>query len=122
MAALREAVDLLQAESPDGLDDAGVLEVLRELEVQRRRMPAVDHRLITELECRSTAARYLTRGTAGLLVELWHVDVAEARARVQAASVLGPRTALSGNRSRRCIRRRRLRRRRAQSRRSTRRS
>jgi len=97
LAALREAVDLLQAESPDDLDDAGVLEVLRELEVQRRRMPAVDHRLITELECRSTAARYLTRGTAGLLVELWHVDVAEARARVRAASVLGPRTPLSGD-------------------------
>ncbi len=32
----------------------------------------------------------------GLLTELLHVDVAEAKARVRAAAVLGPRTALTG--------------------------
>jgi len=95
LAELTRAVDGLQAASLDGLDDAGVLAVLQRLEVQRQRMPAVDHRLITELEGRSTATRFLTRGTAGLLVELWHVDVAEAKGRVRAASVLGPRTALT---------------------------
>ena len=52
--------------------------------------------MITELECRSTAVRFLARGTAGLLTDLLHVDVAEAKARVRAAAVLGPRTAITG--------------------------
>ncbi len=101
LADLTRAVDVLQSQSQslslDGVDDAGVLAVLRELETVRRRMPTVDHRLIAELECRSTATRFLARGTAGLLVELWHVDVGEAKARVRAAAaVLGPRIALTG--------------------------
>ncbi len=58
LAEFTRAVDGLQAASLDGLDDAGVLAVLQRLEVQRRRMPAVDHRLITELEGRSTATRF----------------------------------------------------------------
>lgn len=96
LADLSRAVDALQSESLDGLDDGGVLTVLRELETVRRRMSTVDHRMIAELECRSTASRFLTRGAAGLLTELLHVDVAEARARVRAAGLLGPRTAITG--------------------------
>jgi len=70
--------------------------VFRDLEAQRRRLPTVDHRLITELECRGTATTLLTRGTAGLLTELLHVDVGAAKSRVRAAGVLGPRTAITG--------------------------
>jgi len=96
LAKLTHAVDVLQSKSLDGLDDHAVLAVLRELECQRRRLPTIDHRLIAELECRATATKLLSRGTPGLLTELLHVDVAEAKARVRAASVLGPRTALTG--------------------------
>ncbi|MGZ4518556.1 MAG: DUF222 domain-containing protein, partial [Mycobacteriaceae bacterium] len=96
LADLSRAVDALQSESRDGLDDSGVLTVLCELETVHRRMSTVDHRMIAELECRSTASRFLTRGAAGLLTELLHVDVAEARARVRAAGLLGPRTAITG--------------------------
>lgn len=96
LAELTHAVDVLQSKSLDGLDDHAVLAVLRELECQRRRLPTIDHRLIAELECRATATKLLSRGTPGLLTELLHVDVAEAKARVRAASVLGPRTALTG--------------------------
>jgi len=96
LAELTRAVDALRSESLDGLDDHEILAVFQDLETQRRRMPTVDHRLITELECRRTATRLLARGTAGLLTELLHVDVAEAKARVRAAGVLGFRTALTG--------------------------
>jgi len=93
---LTRAVDVLQQHSLDGLRDEDLLGVFQQLERQRRRLPTVDHRLITELECRSTAVRFLARGTAGLLTDLLHVDVAEAKARVRAAAVLGPRTAITG--------------------------
>ncbi len=93
---LTRVVDVLQAGSLDGLDDHEVLAVFQELEAQRRRLPTVDHRLITELECRGTASKLLSRGTAGLLTELLHVDVGEAKARVRAAGVLGSRTSFTG--------------------------
>jgi len=93
---LTRVVDVLQSGSLDGIDDNEVLAVFRDLEAQRRRMPTVDHRLITELECRGTATKLLARGTAGLLTELLHVDVGEAKSRVRAAGVLGPRTSITG--------------------------
>jgi len=83
-------------ESLDSLDDHEMLAVFRDLETQRRRLPTVDHRLIAELECRCTGRKLLSRGTPALLTELLHVDVAEAKARVRAAAVLVPRTALTG--------------------------
>ena len=70
---LTRAVDVLQQHSLDGLRDEDLLGVLQQLERQRRRLATVDHRLITEL---------------------LHIDVGEAKARVRAAAVLGPRTAL----------------------------
>lgn len=96
LAELTRAVDVLHSASFDGLGDGAVLTVLRELETVRRRMPTLDHRLIAELECRSTSTRFLARGTAGLLTELLHVDVGEAKARVRAAGLLGPRTTITG--------------------------
>jgi len=95
LTELSRVVDVLQS-SLDGLDDHEVLAVFRDLEAQWRRMPTVDHRLITELECRGTATKLLARGTAGLLTELLPVDVGEAKARVRAAGVLGPRTSITG--------------------------
>jgi hypothetical protein len=96
LTELTRAVDTLQRESLDSLDDHEMLAVFQDLETQRRRLPTVDHRLIAELECRCTGRKLLSRGTPGLLTELLHVDVAEAKARVLAAAVLGPHTALTG--------------------------
>jgi len=93
---LTRVVDVLQSGLLDGLDDHEVLALFQDLEAQRRRMPTVDHRLITELECRGTATKLPARGTAGLLTELLPVDVGEAKARVRAAGVLGPRTSITG--------------------------
>ncbi|WP_127783548.1 HNH endonuclease signature motif containing protein [Rhodococcus sp. X156] len=79
-----------------GLSDAGVLAVCREVERVHRMKPTVDHRLIVEMECRSLATVFLARGTAGLLSEVLHLDIQEARARVRAALVRGPRTSFTG--------------------------
>jgi len=96
LTELTRAIDALQSESLGGLDDEQVLGLFREVETQRRRLPTVDHRLITELECRSMATKLLARGTAGLLTDLLQVDVGEAKSRVRAAGLLGPRTAITG--------------------------
>ncbi len=79
-----------------GLSDAGVMAVVREVERVHRMKPTVDHRLIVEMECRSLATVFLARGTAGLLSEVLHLDIQEARARVRAALVRGPRTSFTG--------------------------
>jgi len=96
VAGLTAAVDALHALVFDRLDDEEVLGVLREVETQRRRLPVIDHALITELGIRSLAAKHLHRGTAGLLGHLLHLDPAVARARVRAAEVLGPRVSVTG--------------------------
>jgi len=96
LADFSRAVDALQSESLDGLADHEVLAVFQDLETHRHRLPTVDHRLITGLECRSTARKLLARGAAGLLTQLLHVDVGEAKSRVRAAAALGPRTAITG--------------------------
>jgi len=90
VAGLAAAVDALHALAFDRLDDEEVLGVLREVETQRRRLPVIDHALITELEIRSLAGKRLQRGTAGLLGDLLRLDPSVARARVRAAQVSTP--------------------------------
>src|SRR5689334_7080899 len=68
------------------------------LEVQRRRLVAVDHRLVAELRERGIAGEYGRTGTADLLCELTRISPAEATARVRAADDLGPRREVSGAR------------------------
>ncbi len=96
LTSLRAAIDVLASAHHAGSDDDGILDVARELEVQRRRLPTLDHALVVELECRSVAAKHLHRGTPQLLAALLHLDLPEARSRVRAAADLGPRTAVSG--------------------------
>ncbi len=96
LAGLAAAVDALHAVAFDRLDDDGVLGVLREVETQRRRLPVIDHALITEMEIRSLATKHRQRGTAGLLGDLLHLDPPVARARVRAAQMLGPRVSVTG--------------------------
>ncbi len=83
---LTRAVDVLQQHSFDRRRDEDLLGVFQQLEKQRRRLATVDHRLITELKCRSTTMKFLALGTAGLLTDLLRVDTTEAKARVQAAA------------------------------------
>lgn len=97
LAQLRAGLDvLLRPDALTGLDDDEVLDVVRECELARRRLSAVDHTTITELEVRSVPARFRQRSAAGVLSELLGIDLAEARDRVRRAAELGPRTATSG--------------------------
>lgn len=96
LADLNTAVDALLVLPQHALDDEALLDLLRGVERLRRRLPAVEHRAIVELEVRGTAAKHLQRSTSALLAAALRLDPAQARARVRAAETLGPRTAITG--------------------------
>src|SRR5882672_7482879 len=73
-----------------------LLELLRGVETQHRRLPVVDHALIAELDHRGAAGELMARDTASLLHEVLRVAPVEAKARCQAAVDLGPGRSLSG--------------------------
>jgi hypothetical protein len=76
--------------------DADVVGVLRGLEVQLRRLAAVDARLVAEVHARGVAAAQCLPSTPVLLGQLLNLSPAEASGRVRAAADLGPRRELSG--------------------------
>jgi uncharacterized protein DUF222 len=73
-----------------------LLTLVRQFETVRRRMPVVDHALVSELEARSVAATLLARNTQAVLRGMLRLSPAEANARVQAAHRLGPRETVTG--------------------------
>jgi hypothetical protein len=73
-----------------------LLTLVRQFETVRRRMPVVDHALLSELEARSVAATLLARNTQAVLRGMLRLSPAEANARVQAAHRLGPRETVTG--------------------------
>ncbi|MGI8679842.1 MAG: DUF222 domain-containing protein [Jatrophihabitans sp.] len=95
-ASLRNAVDRLLAADLARLSSVEVTAVVTELEVQRRRLTAVEHELTAELNERAIAGDYARASTADLLVTLLRVSPAEAKVRVIQAGDLGPRRAVSG--------------------------
>ena len=96
LAQLDAAVDVVLAESTSRLDDEAVVDRARVVERVRRRLAAVDHQTVVELEVRAVGRRRLLKGTAGLLSEVLRIDLSEARRRVSAAAELGPRTSMTG--------------------------
>jgi len=73
-----------------------LLELLRGVETQHRRLPVVDHALIAELDHRGAAGELMARDTASLLHEVLRVAPAEAKARCAAAVDLGPGRSFTG--------------------------
>jgi hypothetical protein len=80
----------------DALSDADVLAELREFEVLRRRLTAVDHALIAEVDRRAIPDRLVMPSTSAMLQCLLRLSPHEAKQRVQAARACGPRHALTG--------------------------
>ncbi|HEY0166528.1 MAG TPA: DUF222 domain-containing protein, partial [Jatrophihabitans sp.] len=78
------------------MSDADVLAELRELEVLRRRLAALDHALIAEVDRRGLAGQLVLPTTSALLQGLLRLSPHEAKQRVQAARACGPRTSLTG--------------------------
>ena len=68
-----------------------LLAMVREVERAKRRLEALDARLIAELEERNLPGKYVMRSTAALLAGLLNLSPREAAARVRQARALGPR-------------------------------
>lgn len=78
------------------LTDADVLAELREFEALRRRLAVVDHALVAELGRRGLAGRLVLGSTSALLQAALRLSPHEARQRVAASQVCGPRWGLTG--------------------------
>src|SRR3954469_8786152 len=96
VALLRHAVDALLDAPMDALDASEFVRVIEAVEVQRRRLEAVDQRLLAGASAAGVASLFGQPGLAGALARLLRIDVPEARRRVARAVDLGPRRALTG--------------------------
>ena len=96
VALLRAGVDALLAAPVEGLDAAGFVPLLAAVEVQRRRLEAVDQRLLAGATVAGVASLFGPPGLAGVLASVLRIDGPEARRRVARAGDLGPRRALTG--------------------------
>jgi hypothetical protein len=96
LEALTAAVDGLLTKDLDALPSTEVTSLLSGLETQRRRLEAVDQRVIAQVSQRGIAGEYGRTGPADLLIQLLRVTPREARARVGRSVDLGPRRAITG--------------------------
>src|SRR3954468_15192532 len=96
VALLRAGVDALLEVPVDGLEAVEFVRVIEAVEVQRRRLEAVDQRLLAGGSAAGVASLFGQPGLAGALASLLRIDVPEARRRVARAVDLGPRRALTG--------------------------
>lgn len=98
MTAIAAAVDTLLSAELSSVSGAGVAGLISALEVQRRRLEAVDQRLVAEASERGVAGEYGRTSPADLLMWLLRISPAESKARVGRAQDLGPRRAITGER------------------------
>ena len=96
VAKLTAAVDALLAVRWASMTSADLIRVGTALERQRRRLAAVDHALIAELDAVGAGEERGCRDTAALLRLMWRLSPGEASARLRAARACGPRRALDG--------------------------
>jgi hypothetical protein len=96
LATLRAGIDQLLSGELSALSSTELTSLVSALEAERRRLEAVDQRLVAELAERGVAGEYGRTSTGDLLVTLLRVSPAEAKARVARARDLGPRHALVG--------------------------
>jgi len=95
---LADSIDELIGLDLTRLDADELLDLLRGLETQRRRIPVADHRLIAELDERGVAGEFAARDTRTLLRDALRLSPHEAKRRVGAAVDLGPRRTVGGER------------------------
>src|SRR3954469_2654717 len=96
LAQLRQSVDAMLAAPSDALAATDLASVIESIEVQRRRLEAVDQKLLGAASAAGVAAEFGRAGLADVLSCLLRVDPREARARVTRATDLGPRCSLTG--------------------------
>ena len=96
VAALRVVVDRLTGLDLPRLTGLELLDVVRDLEVQKRRLAGVDQALLAQLSLRHVAGEKGYRDTASLLVDHLRINPVEARLRVGDAADFGPSATLTG--------------------------
>lgn len=103
MAAAQAAVERLRAArdevaelSLDALTVPELLNLLGELETDRRRQPTVEHRLIQSLRNRAEPAEVGAKNWADALATALRISINAARQRIKEAELLGPRRAMTG--------------------------
>ncbi|WP_156750676.1 DUF222 domain-containing protein, partial [Mycobacterium sp. 852013-50091_SCH5140682] len=90
------ACDKLATLNFDALSLPELLELQSRREIQVRRAPAVDHRLLAEVQSRATAREIGAKNWADALAIRLRISPTEAKRRVTEAALLGPRAAVSG--------------------------
>lgn len=98
VAQLAAAVDELLAADVSGLERGELIAAARVLETQRRRLEAVDQRLIVQAQRSRLAAECAAPSVAAVWAEVLRLDPGEARRRETRALDCGPRQALDGER------------------------
>lgn len=96
LARAHAALDELSELDLTGCSDDQLLELMREHERLRRRMPAFEHASISEAEGRGLPERFHVRTARGFLRWLLRLDPGEAHARVKAAEAAARRRSLVG--------------------------
>ena len=96
VGAFRDAIDGLAGLDLARLVSGELLDVVRELEVQKRRLAGVDQALLAQLGLRHVAGEKGCRDTAALLVDQLRINPVEARMRVGDAADFGPSATLTG--------------------------
>ncbi len=79
-----------------GLDDKGLAQAVREIEVLSRRTHAVMLDLLAELDARGIAAQQGFGSTAQLVAGMLQLSATEARTRVEHAAMVGTRRTITG--------------------------
>lgn len=92
----RAVCDEVAALPVEALSTAERLDVLTAFEVQRRRMPTVEHRVLSALCAATTPAQLSAANWREVLTERLRISRADAGRRLGDAEELGPRTALTG--------------------------
>jgi hypothetical protein len=92
---MSDSFDTLR-ETLSGLDDKEITQALRDIEALSRRTHALMLDLVADIDSRGIAGRAGFGTTARLVAGMLHLSAGEARARVEQASMVGARRALTG--------------------------
>ncbi len=90
LALLAEGMEELLAATAAPLTTAELLEVLRGLEIARRKVTAVDHQVLTQCAEQGLAVQLGQRKLHQLLHQVLRISERDARARTRAATVRWP--------------------------------
>jgi hypothetical protein len=95
VAAVSSCLDGVR-ETLGGLDDKGIVQTLRDIESLSRRTHAVMLELVAETDSRGIAVERGFRDTQQLVAGMLQLSAAEARTRVQHATMVGTRRTITG--------------------------